>query len=130
MTLSPAHLLSLGMFVFGMDTIAYDDLSRRVSWRHPQSERFGARPASQFAGPGEDVITINALLVPEIAGSYGAIEALEEMANTGESYPLLDGLGRVLGNYRIERMEETHRSIMAGGIPRQKVVSIELVRSD
>ncbi|PJI89057.1 phage tail protein [Sphingomonas koreensis] len=79
---------------------------------------------------GEDVITINALLVPEIAGSYGAIEALEEMANTGDSYPLLDGLGRVLGNYRIERMEETHRSIMAGGIPRQKVVSIELVRSD
>lgn len=129
MSLSPAHLLSLGMFVFGMETIAYDDLLRRVSWRHPQSERFDARPVAQFAGLGEETVTINALLVPEIAGSYSALETLEAMGNQGEDYPLLDGQGRVLGYYRIVRYEETHRNIMAGGLPRQKLVSIELERA-
>lgn len=130
MTMSPRHLLTLGTFVFGMDTLAYDDLVRRVRWRHAQSDRFQARPASQFMGPGDDTITINALLVPEIGGTYAALETLEEMGSTGESWALLDGQGRVFGNYRIEGLEEGHRSIMAGGIPRAKTVSIELVRED
>lgn len=130
MAQSPAHLLSLGMFVFGMDTLAYDELSRRVSWRHPQSDRFMARAASQFAGPGEDSITIGALLVPEIAGSYSSLATLEGMADTGDSWQLLDGLGRVLGSYRIDSLEEAHRDVMAGGIPRAKAVTIELSRVD
>ncbi|PKP92249.1 MAG: oxidoreductase [Alphaproteobacteria bacterium HGW-Alphaproteobacteria-16] len=130
MTTSPAHLLTLGMFVFGMDTMAYDDLVRRINWRHPESERFGARAASQFAGPGEDTITMSGTLVPEIAGSYSAIETLIEMGDTGDDYPLLDGLGRVLGQFRIEHFEESHRAIMAGGIPRAKTFVIDLRRAD
>lgn len=130
MALSPAHLLTLGMFVFGMDTIAYDELNRRIGWRHGDTDRFGARAASQFLGPGEDVITIRALLVPEIAGTYGALTTLEDMGNTGESWQLLDGLGRVLGQYRLEGIEETHRGVMAGGLPRAKEISIELKRVD
>lgn len=130
MDLSPAHLLSLGMFVFGMDTLAYDDLQRRVSWRHPISDRFGARPVAQYAGPGDETVTISGLLVPEIAGTYGAMDVLEDMGNAGGDYPLLDGQGRVLGYYRIVRFEETHRNIMAGGVPRQKAISIELERVD
>jgi phage protein U len=128
MTTSPAHLLTLGMFVFGMDTIAYDELNRRFGWRHGDTDRFGARPATQFLGPGEDTISINALIVPEIAGSYSALTTLEDMGNTGDSWQLLDGLGRVLGQYRLETIEDGHRGIMAGGIPRGRAVTIELKR--
>jgi hypothetical protein len=53
-------LLTLGMFVFGMDTLAYSDLQRRITWRHEASDRFGARPAVQFIGPGDDDVTIAA----------------------------------------------------------------------
>lgn len=128
--LSPAHLMTLGMFIFGMDTIPYQDLQRRMSWRHEESERFGMRAASQFAGPGDDSITIAALVVPEVAGSYGAIERLVEMAGTGDNWPLVDGLGRVLGQYRIETIDIGHVGIMAGGLPRGQNFTMELKRVD
>ncbi|TAJ73000.1 MAG: phage tail protein [Sphingobium sp.] len=128
--LSPAHLMTLGMFIFGMDTIPYQDLQRRMSWRHEESERFGMRAASQFAGPGDDAITIAALIVPEVAGSYGAIDRLVEMADTGDNWPLVDGLGRVLGQYRIDAIDLGHVGIMAGGLPRGQNFTMELKRVD
>lgn len=128
--LSPAHLMTLGMFIFGMDTIPYQDLQRRMSWRHEESERFGMRAVSQFAGPGDDSITIAALVVPEVAGSYGAIDRLVEMADTGDNWPLVDGLGRVLGQYRIDAIDIGHVGIMAGGLPRGQNFTMELKRVD
>lgn len=128
--LSPAHLMTLGMFVFGMDTIPYQDLQRRMTWRHEQSERFGARPASQFVGAGEDSITIAGLVVPELAGRYSAIETLIEMADTGDHWPLMDGTGRVLGDFRIETIDQSHKGVLAGGIPRGIDFAMELKRVD
>lgn len=129
-TLSPGHLLTLGMFLFGIDAMAYSELSRRTSWRHGTSERFMARPASQYLGPGEDTITLSGLLVPEVAGQFVAIQIVKAMADTGEDYPLVDGLGRVLGHYRIVRLEETQHGIMGGGLPRGVDFVIELERVD
>ncbi len=126
--LSPAHLMSLGMFVFGMDTAAYTDFQRRMAWRHEQNDRFMARPASQYVGPGEDAITLAGVVVPELAGSYGAIDMLIDMADNGDNWPLMDGLGRVLGFYRIDAMEHTHHTVLAGGIPRAIGFSIDLKR--
>ena len=128
--LSPAKLLSLGMFVFGMDTAAYSEFQRSQGWRHEGSDRHMARPASQFTGPGEDVITLAGLLVPEIAGNYGALESLVEMADTGGNWPLIDGTGLVLGHYRIDRLNRDHRMVLAGGIPRAIDFSLELTRVD
>jgi phage protein U len=128
--LSPAHLMTLGMFIFGMDTIPYQDFARKMAWRHEESERFGRRAASQFAGAGDDAITIAALVVPEVAGSYGAIDRLVEMADTGDNWPLVDGLGRVLGQYRIDTIDIGHVGIMAGGLPRGQNFTMELKRVD
>ena len=129
-SLSASNLMTLGMFLFGMDQMAYHEMQRRISWRHEKSERFMARAASQFTGPGDDVITLPGTLVPEVAGTFSAIETLIAMANTGDNYPLVDGLGRVLGQYRINSLDQTHRAIMAGGIPRVIDFSIELERVD
>jgi phage protein U len=128
--LSPAHLMTLGLFVFGMDTAAYDAFSRKMAWRHEESPRFMARAASQFAGPGDDNITIGGRLAPELAGTYGAIETLIEMADTGDGWLLMDGLGRVLGTYKITSLDQTHHDILAGGIPRSIDFSIDLKRVD
>lgn len=127
---SPAHLMTLGMFLFGMDTLPYQDLQRRMSWRHEESERFGARPASQFAGPGDDTVTLSGLIVPEIAGTYSSLDRLIEMADTGDNWPLVDGFGRILGHFRIETLDQGHRGVMAGGIPRGIEFGLELKRAD
>ena len=129
-TLSPGALLTLGMFLFGIDSAAYDHLRRRWSWRHGTSERFGARPASQYLGPGEDAITLAGRLVPEVAGQFVALQILRTMADTGDDYPLVDGLGRVLGHFRIVALEEDQLAIMAGGLPRGVDFTIDLERVD
>lgn len=127
-TLSPAHLMSLGLFVFGMETAPYNEFSRKMAWRHEETERFMARPAAQYTGPGEDSITISGHLVPELAGSYSALDRLAEMADTGGNWPLMDGLGRVLGWYRIEGLDRAYRDILAGGIPRSIDFTLDLKR--
>lgn len=127
---SSRELLTLGMFIFGMDTLAFSELQRMKGWRHATSERFGARAASQYVGPGEDNITLSGVLVPEIAGSYGAIDRLVEMADTGDNWPLVDGSGNVLGNYRIVKVDQRHQVIMAGGKPRKIDFAIDLERHD
>ncbi|MBA4079665.1 MAG: oxidoreductase [Erythrobacter sp.] len=122
--------MTLGMFVFSIDTALYDRLNRSREWRHATAERFGARAAAQYVGPGSDNISISGLIVPEIAGRYSALDTLADMAATGDSYPLINGLGRILGHYRIVRLDEDHAFIMAGGLPRNVAFKIELERSD
>lgn len=124
------ELMTLGMFVFGLSTAAYQDLQRNRQWRHATSERHGARDASQFIGPGPESVTLAGLLVPEVAGSFSALETLADMAEAGDTYPLIDGLGRIFGHYRIVGLEEQHLSIMAGGLPRHVGFRIDLQRGD
>lgn len=126
---SPRELMTLGMFLFGMDSFAYQSLQRSRSWRHGVTERHGARDASQYLGPGPDTISLAGLLVPELGGTYSAIETLAAMADTGQSYPLMDGYGQILGQYRIIAMDEDHLAIMAGGIPRHVDFSMDLERA-
>ena len=129
-SLSPRTLLTLGLFVFGMDTAAYQSLQRTREWRHATAERIGARSVGQYIGPGADTVTLGGLIVPEVAGSYSSLETLAEMAETGEAFPLTDGLGNIKGQFRIVRLDEDHRTIMAGGIPRQVDFVVDLERAD
>lgn len=126
---SPRNLMTLGLFVFGMDSLPYQSLSHAMEWNHATSERFQARPAAQFLGPGAESVTISGLLVPEVAGRYSSIDRLREMADTGEDQALVDGMGRVYGYFRIVKIDLEHRNIMAGGIPRQVDFTIELERA-
>lgn len=62
--MSDRALLALGLFVFSMDSLPFSELQRRTDWRHAKNERHGARPASQFLGPGEDKVTLLSALIP------------------------------------------------------------------
>lgn len=123
-------LAALGMFVFETDSLLFDSRTRDRDWRHASSERFGARAASQFLGPGEDKISVNGLLVREIAGSYSAIETLVEMADGGDAYPLADGSGRILGTFVITNLREQHNVLIDTGEARVIDFSIDLKRVD
>jgi len=124
------QLLAIGMFVFGLPRIGFDELSRSAAWRYGDSDRFGARAASQFLGPGAETITISGVLVPEIAGSYSDIDRLREMAATGEAWPLVRGTGEVLGDFRIDKVDDRWRHIVEGGLPRMVDFAVDLTRVD
>lgn len=124
------HLLAIGMFIFGLPRLVYEEMQQRASWRWATSDRVGARPATQFLGPGDDTISLSGVLVPEIAGSFSDIARIKEMAASGEVCPVVLGTGEVLGDYRIEAVDTRGKSIVAGGLARMTDFAIDLVRVD
>lgn len=122
------QLAAIGMFAFTTDSALFDAMDRDREWRHERTERFDAIAASQFVGPGADRLTISGKLVPEVLGRHGAIETLAEMAETGDAYPFMDGLGRVLGHYTIDRIGERFANLTEDGAARVNDFTIELTR--
>ena len=47
-------LMTLGLFVFGINTLSYQTLQRTTSWRHNSQNRIGNSLSYQFLGAGED----------------------------------------------------------------------------
>lgn len=121
-------LAAIGMFVFDTSSALFDELARSRAWRHGRTDRFGAMPASQFLGPGDDKVTLSGRIVPGLAGKYSAIEALSAMADTGEAFPLADGTGKLFGQFTIDGVEETHKNLIDTGQARVIDFTLTLTR--
>lgn len=119
-------MMALGMFVFGLPTVAYQSLRRSTEWRHPSNSRMGARPAYQYVGPGEDTITLGGTVIPQIMGSSGSLQLLRRMGNTGKAYVMVDGLGTVHGAFIIERLEEEGSMFFVHGVAQKTDFTITL----
>lgn len=64
-------------------------------------------PDYQFIGRGEDVITLDGSIMPEFMGTPLSLTALRVMGDTGKSFPLISGTGKIFGLYFLEDVEET-----------------------
>lgn len=123
-------MLSLGMFVFSLSTLAYQELQRQTNWRHASNNRVGAPPALQFVGRGDDTITLPGIILPELAGSVLSLDALRLMANTGKAWPMVEGTGRIYGLWVIESLSETKTVFFRDGTPRRIEFTLTLKRTD
>lgn len=120
----------LGMFVFSLPTLAYHELQRQTEWKHASTARVGLRDAHQYVGPGDDTITLSGWVAPELTGSLYSLDALRMMADTGKSWILIQGTGRILGSYRIASMTEGRTILDGSGGARRVEFSIALKRDD
>lgn len=111
-------MMIFGMFVFSMNTAAYQQLQRTTQWRHASSDRVGDMPAYQFVGRGEDTITLEGSIVPQF-GMPSSITALRAMGDTGKAFALISGTGKVFGMYILTDLQETQTVFFKDGIPRQ-----------
>ena len=123
-------LMALGMYVFEIPTLAYDQLKRKASWNHPSTSRVGNRDAFQFVGPGDETVSLSGTVYAEIADGRVEIDTLRGMAAQGEAWPLVDGLGNVFGDFVITDIDEQHSYIIDGGYPLKIGFSIDLKRVD
>lgn len=123
-------MMALGLFVFSLPTLAYQELQRQTSWRHPASERVGARAARQFVGPGDDSITLSGWVSAELGDGAASLAQLREMANDGDSWTLVGGDGRVLGAFVIESLSETQTLFHVDGQARRIEFQLQLQRVD
>lgn len=123
-------MMSLGMFVFGLPTLAYQDMQRQTSWRHPGNSRVGPRQAYQYVGPGDDTITLSGVLVPELMGRAASIDELRRMGDAGAAWPLVSGTGEVFGAFVIENVSETGTHHIDNGRARRIEFQLQLKRVD
>ena len=123
-------LACLGLFVFDLASFPFAEMSHRTDGRQAKPDRIGARAASQYLGPGDETVSLAGAIVPEVAGSYGAISTLKEMADQGEAWPLVDGSGTVWGNFRIVGMDARRRHMLVDGTPRLVDFTLDLDRVD
>ena len=123
-------MMSLGQFVFSLNTLAFDELKRQTTWRHPSNSRVGLRPARQFVGPGDDLINLTGVQVPEFMGSRQSLPQLRDMADSGRAWALVDAVGGVFGAWVIEGISETGSVFVAQGVPRRVSFDLSLAKVD
>lgn len=123
-------MLSLGTFVFSLSTAAYQQLQRQMSWRHPTSERVGARAARQYVGPGEETIDLSGVIHAELADDLLTLDVLRELAAEGRPLALVEGNGTVYGAYVILSINEGRTEFFSDGTPRRIDFQLQLARTD
>lgn len=123
-------MLTLGLFVFQLQTVPYQSLQRDVDYRWPVNNRVGLRPLPQFLGVNEEKITLSDVLMPEITGGKLSLMALNLMADEGKAWPLLEGSGTIYGMFVVNSVSETHTEHFSNGAARRIEFTLTLTRVD
>lgn len=123
-------MMTLGMFVFMLKTVPYQELQLQRSWRFPANSRVGLRPSLQFLGPDNDTLTLSGVLLPEITGGRLTLYALEQIAELGRAWPLIEGSGTIYGMYVIESLSQTKAEFFSNGECRRIEFTLTLKRAD
>jgi len=125
-----SQMMALGLFVFSLPTLAYQQLQRQRAWQHASHPRIGRRAAYQYTGPGEESLTLSGLIAPDLTGTPASLQELQTLADTGQPLPLVDGTGKVYGAYVITQLNETQRLFYPDGRARKIEFELSLVRVD
>lgn len=123
-------MMVLGLYVFMLRTVPYQELQYQRSWRHAANSRVNRRPSTQFLGPDNDSLTLSGVLLPEVTGGRLSLLALEQMAELGKAWPLIEGSGTIYGMFVIESLSQTKTEFFASGMPRRIEFTITLKRVD
>ncbi|MER2471329.1 phage tail protein [Photorhabdus laumondii] len=119
-------MMIYGMFVFMLNTTPYQSLSREMGWRHVKNDRVGKSAKWQYIGAGEDSITLDGVLYPEVTGGDISLEALRTLAYAGRPWPLIEGTGMIYGMFVIESLNETRTEFFSDGKARKIEFTLSL----
>jgi len=119
-------MMALGLFVFELSTVSYQDLQRTTAWRHPSNNCVGNTPAYQFTGKDEETINLSGGIYPEITGYQNSLDMLRNMGDTGKQYILIEGTGKIYGLVVIKEVQETRSNFFHNGGTRKISFSVSL----
>ncbi|VVE46576.1 phage tail protein [Pandoraea terrigena] len=123
-------MMAYGLFVFTLNTVAYQEFTRQINWRFAANPRVGLRPARQFIGVDEDPITLKGTLLPELTGGRMSLKMLELLGSQGKAWPMLEGSGTIYGMYTLESLETTSSLFFDNGAPRRIEFTATFKRAD
>jgi phage protein U len=120
------NMMTLGGFKFGMSTAAYQELKRVTEYLWPSQQRFGAAPAVQATGQGDDSISLSGVIYPEWNGGTGQLDDLRSLAADRQPLTMIDGRGNVMGQWAIEKIEEGQGVFAQAGVARKQEFTLSL----
>ena len=124
-------LMSLGQFLFKIDTLSFTEIQRQRAWIYAENEVAAGRAKKQYTGVGSDTITLPGLIYEEYGFGYRfAVDELATMASTGQGFVLMDGSGYLYGVYVIDNIDETKTYLLDNGVPRKVDFTIKLSHTD
>lgn len=132
-------ILRLGSFIFSVSTATYERLSREDEWRWVPQERLNNTPAEQFTGWGSTTISLEGTIYPlftpltvsdkngnvTIVGT-NQLEAIRAVANLAQPQTLVDGRGKVFGQFVIVKLHEGQEYILDNGAPRKQDFRLDI----
>ncbi|MBD2825589.1 phage tail protein [Xenorhabdus szentirmaii] len=121
-------MMIYGMFVFMLQTTPYQSMNRNMDWRHVKNDRIGKSAKWQYIGPGEDSITLNGILYPEITGGDISLEALRTMAFSAKPWPLIEGTGMIYSMFVIDSLTENRTEFCSDGKAKRIEFTLSLKR--
>lgn len=122
-------MMQLGSFQFGLATAAYQELTRSTNYTWAAQPRFGQDDALQDTGPGADNLTLPGVVYPEFRGGTGQLDALRALAEQRTPLRLVDGLGRMRGEWVIEKVDERASVFAQRGVARKQEFTVSLRRA-
>lgn len=123
-------MMVFGMFVFMLRTTPYQQLRHSQEWRHVKNERVNQSASWQYIGAGDDTVTLDGVLYPEITGGNLSLSALETVGFAGRPWPLIEGDGRIYGMYVLTRLERGKSEFDQYGNPKKIEFTLSLSRVD
>ena len=79
-------MMVLGLYVFMLRTVPYQELQYQRSWRHAANSRVNRRPSTQFLGPDNDMLTLSGVLMPEIDDAEWTITTLTHTVSSDNGF--------------------------------------------
>lgn len=126
MNLASVVMMGLGTFRFGVNRASYQNLKRVAEYRWTHLDRIGRDPAAQFLGPGVQTVTMDGVIYPHFRGGLRQVEGMRLAARAGQPMMLVDGLGFVLDQWVVTRVDEAKGVFMADGAPRRIAFTLTL----
>jgi len=123
-------MMSLGLFVFKLSSLPYQNINHQVNYNWGENARFGQRAVSQFLGLGQEKLTLKGQLLPELTGGARYLQALQGMADSGRAWPLIEGTGTIYGMFIIERLVKDSGEFNTRGQARTITFTLNLKRVD
>jgi phage protein U len=120
-------MMGLGPFRFGLDTAAYQTLTRQTEYRWESQERIGRHPAMQFIGEGHTTIDLDGTILPLFRGGLSQIDRMRAVAGTGTPQFLVSGRGKIFGQFVIMSVSETQTVFLPNGVARKLEFAVQLM---
>lgn len=117
--------MALGEFIFGLaSNFPYETLDRKTSGGWVSLDIISSKPKSHNTGQGLETLRLTGKA--QWAEGMAKLDELRSMADARKPYPLVDGVGRVWGRWRIDDVSENQKRVLDDGTATLLEWSLEL----